>query len=56
MPNERSWALIFPIYKKGEKSECCKYRGISLLDIVYKIIAAVINNRLTQYAEELTGE
>jgi hypothetical protein len=56
MPNEWNLALICPIYKKGEKSECNIYRGISLLNIVYKIIAAVINKRLNQYAEELIGE
>jgi sorting nexin-29 len=55
MPNEWNLALICPIYK-GEKSECNNYRGISLLNIVYKIIAAVITKRLNQYAEELIGE
>jgi sorting nexin-29 len=56
MPNEWNLALICLIYKKGEESDCNNYRGISLLNIVYKIIAAVINKRLNQYAEELTGE
>jgi sorting nexin-29 len=56
MPNEWNLTFICPIYKKGEKSECNNYRGISLLNTVYKIIAAVINKKLNQYAEELTGE
>jgi hypothetical protein len=47
MPNEWSLALICPIYKKGEKSECCNYRRISLFTIVHKILATAINNRLT---------
>jgi sorting nexin-29 len=42
--------------RRGEKFECYNCRGISLLNIVYKIIAAVINKRLNQYAEELIGE
>jgi sorting nexin-29 len=56
MPNEWSLALICPIYRKGEKLECCNYRGISLLTIVYEIPAAAINNRLTQCAEDLIEE
>jgi sorting nexin-29 len=56
MPKEWNLALICPIYKTVEKSECNNYRGISLLNIAYKIIAAVINKRLNQYAEDLIGE
>jgi hypothetical protein len=56
MPNKWNLALICPIYKKGGNSECNIYRGISLLNIVYTIIAAVINKRLNQYAKELIGE
>jgi len=44
------------MFKKGEKSECCDYRGISLLTIVYKILAAAINNRPAQYTKDLGGE
>jgi hypothetical protein len=43
------------VFKKGERSECCDYRGVSLL-IVYKILAAAINNKLAQHAKDLGGE
>jgi sorting nexin-29 len=56
MPNEWNNSIICPIYKKGEKSECSNYRGISLLNTAYKILAIVINNRLTTYAEDLLSQ
>jgi hypothetical protein len=56
MPNEWNKSIISPVYKKGEKSECSNYRGISLLNKAYKILATVINNRLTTYAEDLLSQ
>jgi hypothetical protein len=56
MPNEWNKSIICPIYKKGEKSECSNYRGISLHNTAYKILAIAINNRLTTYAEDLLSQ
>jgi sorting nexin-29 len=56
MPNEWNKSIICPIYKKGEKSGCSNYRGISLLNTAYKILATVIINRLTTYAEGLLSQ
>jgi hypothetical protein len=56
MPNECNKSIICPICKKREKSGCSNYRGNSLLNTAYKIIATVINNRLTICAEDLLNQ
>ena len=38
-------SLLLPLFKKGDKSECCNYRGISLIDVAAKIYANLVLNR-----------
>ena len=56
MPREWGVALICPIHKKGSKLECANYRGISLLNIGYKILTKLITKRLGPYAEKVLGD
>jgi hypothetical protein len=56
IPTEWKQAIICPIHKKGDKSECKNYRGISLLNIAYKIMATHIKNKLIEETENLIGE
>ena len=39
-------AQIIPIFKKGSRLECSNYRGISLLSVVGKVYAGVLNDRV----------
>lgn len=49
--------LITTIYKKkGDKSDCNNYRGITLLSQAGKILAKIMNLRLTPIAEEILPE
>jgi hypothetical protein len=56
MPKEWLIALIQPIHKKKDKTNCSNYRGISLLNITYKVMANIIAKRLSPYTEELLGD
>ena len=50
-------ALIVSLYKKkGNKSDCGNYSGISLLSVAGKIFAHVILNRLTTVSEQTLPE
>jgi len=46
-------SIIVPIYKKGDKTDCSNYKGISLLPTTYKILSNIQLSRLTPYAEEI---
>ena len=48
--------IIVPIYKKGEKTNCSNYSGISILLIPYKILSNIILRRLTPYVDEIIGD
>lgn len=45
-------AILVPLYKKGDRNVEDNYRGISLLSIPSKILTAILNKRLYQWAED----
>ena len=44
--------LLVPIPQKGNLSKCDNWRGIALLDVVGKVVARIIQERLLSLAEE----
>jgi hypothetical protein len=56
MPEQWKESIIVPIYKKGNKTDCSNYRGISLLSTSYKILFNIFLSRLTPYVDEIIGD
>ena len=48
--------IIVPIHKKGDKTDCNNYSGISILPTTYKILSNILLSRLIRYPEEVTGD
>jgi len=47
LPEEWKESIIVPVYKKGDKTDCSNYRGISLLSNTYRILSNILLSRLT---------
>ncbi|PSN42575.1 hypothetical protein C0J52_15434 [Blattella germanica] len=56
LPIEWKESIIIPIYKKGDKTDCNNYRGISLLLTSYKILTNILVSRFTPYIDEIIGD
>ena len=49
--------MIVPLYKgKGERTECGNYRGISMLSVVGKIYAGILEVRVRKVTEGLIDD
>jgi hypothetical protein len=47
LPEELKGMVIVPVYKKGDKTDCSNYRGISRLSTTYKSLSNILLSRLT---------
>ena len=56
MPEEWRLGLIVPVFKKGDKLQCSNYRGITLLNVAYKLLSGIVLRRLSVFSEDLLGE
>ena len=49
-------AVVVPIPKKGDLRRCDNWRGISLLDVVGKVMARIVKERLEKIADRVLPE
>ena len=47
---------IVPTNKKGDKTDCNNFRGISLLSTTYKILSNILLSRLMPYTEKIIAD
>jgi sorting nexin-29 len=52
MPQEWETGMVINLHKKGTKSKCENYRGITLLPTAYKLFTNIIKYRLNEHVEE----
>jgi len=55
LPEEWKGSIIVPIYKKGDKTDCSNYRGVSVFPTTYKTLSIILLSRVTPYTEDITG-
>jgi len=49
-------SITLPIHKKGDKTDCNNYMGISLLPAIHKILSNILRSRLIAYVKEIIGD
>jgi len=55
LPEKWKESIIVPVYKKGDKTGCSNYRGISLLPSTYKVLSNILLCRLIPLQWKLLG-
>jgi hypothetical protein len=56
LPEQWQESITVSIYKRGDKTDCSNYRGITILSTSYKVLSNILLSRLTPYAEEIIGD
>jgi hypothetical protein len=55
-PDQWKESIIVPVHKKGDKTDCSNYRGISLISTSYKILSNTLLSRLSPYTDGITED
>jgi hypothetical protein len=54
IPQDWREAVLIPFFKKGDKTICANYRGISLIDVACKIFSSLLLNRFLNFRDTRT--
>jgi hypothetical protein len=52
LPDQWKESIIVPVHKKGDKTDCSNYQGVSTS---YKILSNILLSRLIPYKDEIIG-
>jgi hypothetical protein len=55
LPDQWIESVSIPVYKKGDITDCSKYRGISLLLTSYKILSNICLSRISPCIDTIIG-
>lgn len=56
LPEDWRTAITCPIHKMGSKLTCNNYRGISVLNVTYKIFTTILAKYIEPFAENILSE
>lgn len=56
VPQDWKDSVVVPVYKKGSRTDCSNYRGISLLSIAGKLVTSIIRARMRSIYEANLSE
>ena len=52
MPKGWESGIVMPLFKKGNRMDLNNYRGITLIDIVGKVLSGILRNILERFYED----
>ena len=55
LPEEWMDGVVCPIYKKGDRLNCCNFRGLTLINAAYKVLSQVLCRRLSPLVTGFVG-
>lgn len=56
VPQDWRDSMVIPIHKKGDKTNCSNYRGISLISVPGKMLSRILHSRLLPLADDYLRE